>query len=81
MSEKLYFVWGGVFTDTSFRQLQPGAEECYGPFHTEAEADRAWSEHTRKMVDVAQHRLYVLQVARPGGSDSSFSVEKEAKRL
>jgi hypothetical protein len=60
-------VWGGVFTDTHFRELQPGAEECYGPYHSEAEADEVWSDKTRRMVDVAQHRMFVLSVPRPHG--------------
>ena len=68
MSEpSLYFVWGGVFTDTSFNTLEPNAEECYGPFHDEAAAARMWDQKTRRNVDIAQHRMFVLTVARPAG--------------
>ena len=63
----LYFVWGGVFTDMTFRELKPGAEECYGPFYSDAEANRIWSEKTRANVDIAQHRLFVVSTARPQG--------------
>ncbi len=66
-ADTLYFVWGGVFTDTRFRTLEPGAEECYGPFHDEATAQRTWDQKTRRNVDIAQHRMFVLTVPRPGG--------------
>jgi hypothetical protein len=65
MSDKLFYVWGGVFTDMQFRELTPGTEESYGPFHTEAEADQIWSAKTRAMVDVAQHRMFVISVPLP----------------
>jgi hypothetical protein len=64
----VYYVWGGVFTDMSFRELEPGTEESFGPFHTEAEADQTWREGMRRKVDIAQHRLFVLKIPRPGGS-------------
>ena len=63
----LFFVWGGVFTDTSFTELPSDAEECYGPFHDEAMANRIWNEKTRRNVDIAQHRMFVLTVPRPAG--------------
>ena len=63
----LYFVWGGVFADAAFRELEPGTEECHGPYHDEAAANRAWSEAMRRNIDIAQHRLFVLMVACPGG--------------
>ena len=67
MESKIYFVWGGVFTNTHFQELLPGAEECYGPFHHLVEAERVWSEKTRRQVDIAAHRMYVLTVGRPQG--------------
>ena len=63
----LYFVWGGIFTDTGFGELEPGTEECHGPFHDEATANSVWSEAMRKNIDIAQHRLFVLTVPRPNG--------------
>ena len=63
----LYFVWGGVFTDTRFTDLPKEAEECYGPFRDEATASRVWDEKTRRNVDIAQHRMFVLTVPRPVG--------------
>jgi hypothetical protein len=67
MERKIYFVWGGIFTDMHFGDLQPGTEECYGPFHDEAKADQVWSEKTRRNVDIAQHRMFVLNIPRPHG--------------
>ncbi|HET6182494.1 MAG TPA: hypothetical protein VFA03_02745 [Acetobacteraceae bacterium] len=61
---QLWVVWGGVFTDSRFAELEPGAEEFYGPFHHEDEAVRVWREGTMRKVDVASHRLYIM-LARP----------------
>jgi hypothetical protein len=65
MGDKLFYVWGGVFTDMQFRDLTPGSEESYGPFHSEAEAEQVWSEKARAMIDIAQHRMFVITVPLP----------------
>ncbi len=65
MSDKLFYVWGGVFTDMQFRDLTPGTEESYGPFHSEAEAEQVWSAKARAMIDIAQHRMFVISVPLP----------------
>jgi hypothetical protein len=68
MSERrIFVVWGGVFTDTRFETLEPGTEELHGPFHDEAAATRAWRDETRRKVDIATHRLFVME-ARPAAS-------------
>jgi hypothetical protein len=68
MSErKLWFVWGGVFTDSTWQDVEPGSEECHGPIHDAATAERVWRDETRRRVDTAQHRLFVIEVPRPGG--------------
>ena len=64
---KLWFVWGGVFADSNWQDLEPGSEECFGPFHDAATAERVWRDEMRRRVDTAQHRLFVLEVPRPGG--------------
>lgn len=61
----IWVVWGGIFTDTGFTALEPGSEELHGPFHTEAEATRAWQEQMRRKVDIATHRLFVMQAVNP----------------
>jgi hypothetical protein len=61
----LFYVWGGEFTDSQFTQLRDGAEESYGPFHDEREAERVWQERSRARIDICAHRLYVLKVPRP----------------
>ncbi|WP_424813497.1 DUF4170 domain-containing protein [Roseococcus sp. YIM B11640] len=61
MSEhKIWVVWGGIFTDFTFETLEPGTEELHGPYHDEATALRAWRDETRRKVDIATHRLFVL---------------------
>lgn len=63
----IWVVWGGVFTDTQFLTLEPGTEELHGPFHDEATALRAWRDQTRRKVDIATHRLFVM-LARDSGA-------------
>ncbi len=65
MSKK-FRVWGGIFRsiDAACSPMhQPGdiieAAEEYGPFETEAEADRVWLGQTRRNIDIAAHRLVV----------------------
>jgi hypothetical protein len=58
---RIWVVWGGIFTDTSFTVLEPGTEELHGPFHDEPTAHRAWQDATRRKVDIATHRLFVLE--------------------
>lgn len=64
MTERnIWVVWGGIFTDTGFTTLEPGTEELHGPYHTEADATRAWQEQMRRKVDIATHRLFVMQAS------------------
>lgn len=56
----IWVVWGGVFTDTTFTRLEPGTEELHGPFHDEASALQALRDETRRKVDIATHRLFVM---------------------
>lgn len=66
MTERqIWVVWGGIFTDTSFTVLEPGTEEMHGPFADEATANRAWQDYTRRKVDIATHRLFVLLAQLP----------------
>jgi hypothetical protein len=62
---EIWVVWGGIFRDTSFEDLEPGTEELLGPFHSAAEAEKAWLERMRRMVDIASHRLFVLRAVPP----------------
>ncbi|MCQ4159968.1 hypothetical protein NON00_08495 [Roseomonas sp. GC11] len=64
---EIWVVWGGIFRDTSFQELEEGTEELHGPFHSLEAAEKAWLERMRRMVDIASHRLFVLRaVAVPG---------------
>jgi hypothetical protein len=67
MTERtIWVLWGGVFTHTDFETLEQGTEELHGPFHSEAEATRAWQELMRRKIDIATHRLFVMQAAAGG---------------
>ena len=68
---QLHFIWGGVFTDATFTTLEPGTEESYGPYHDVKTADRVWNEKARRNIDIANHRLFVISVPRPGGAKTA----------
>ncbi|MCW8084246.1 DUF4170 domain-containing protein [Sabulicella glaciei] len=62
-----WVVWGGVFKNTDFEELEPGTEELHGPFHSEAAANQAWQDEMRRKVDIATHRLFVMRAQPVGG--------------
>jgi len=64
---RLYFVWGGVFRDSTWQELEPGAEESHGPFHDAETAERVWRDQMRRRVDTALYRLFVVEAPRPPG--------------
>jgi hypothetical protein len=56
-----YWVVGGDYTDTSFRELSPGArEERLGPFGDYAEAHKVWSARSRASIDFATVRYRII---------------------
>jgi len=56
-----YWVIGGEYRDTEFRDLAPGAEEVRrGPFATLAEAREVWAELSWRAVDNCNTR-YVIR--------------------
>lgn len=57
-----YFVFGGVYSDTQFKQLaDPLMLEHYGPFDTYEEARKVWWEKTCRNVDICEHRLFLVE--------------------
>jgi hypothetical protein len=58
---EIWVVWGGIFRDTRFQELEAGTEELLGPFHSAEAAEKAWLERMRRMVDIASHRLFVMR--------------------
>ncbi|EHL99770.1 hypothetical protein HMPREF9946_02916 [Acetobacteraceae bacterium AT-5844] len=61
INREIWVVWGGIFRDTSFQELEAGTEELHGPFHSIEEAEKVWLERMRRMVDIASHRLFVMR--------------------
>lgn len=55
-------VRGGVYTDLSFTQIEPGTEERYGPFPSYEAAYTRWLEVARFKVDNARHRVTIVPV-------------------
>ncbi len=56
----MFFVKGGVYTSTSFTDLEPGTEEEYGPFDSYPEALEVWSARARQQIDICPHRLSIV---------------------
>lgn len=66
MSEQRFFVIGGEYADTSFREPYPGTTlETYGPFASEREAKVRWRELTGQSIDNAMVR-YFISSEEPG---------------
>ena len=58
-----FVVEGGVFTDTTFKQVEPGTEERYGPFENWNEACETWHEATfNTKLDTCCHRLLIKEI-------------------
>jgi len=58
----MYRVEGGIYTSTDFSELEPGTQECYGPFTTYEEAYSAWNSATWAKVDTCCHRLEIKEI-------------------
>ncbi len=54
-----YYIKGGVYTDTTFRELVEGTEEQYGPFSSHSEAMEFWGGVARAKIDNCCHRLQI----------------------
>lgn len=67
--DKVYFVTGGEYTDTSFDTLA-SKPEVYGPFDNYEKAREVWWQGTCKQVDNCHHRLII----------KTLKVNKEASR-
>ncbi len=67
MSEQRFYVIGGEYADTSFREPFPGSKlETYGPFATEREAKVRWRELTGQSIDNAMVRYFISSDEAPG---------------
>lgn len=56
----MFYVRGGVFTDTTFTEVTPGTEEEYGPFDTYEKALEEWKRRTfTQRLDICTHRMKI----------------------
>jgi len=55
-----YYVVGGEFSDTTFRQLVKPAPVA-GPFETYVQAYEAWRSRSLEMIDQAYARFQIVQ--------------------
>ena len=57
----MYYVVGGRYTDTRFRELFEGTEERHGPFPTYEQAFGEWRARMFAMIDDSHFRLFITQ--------------------
>lgn len=64
MSEdrKFYYVIGGEYTDAEFSDLRSGTAVMDGPFHTQAEATKAWQSRSLKTTSNTLERYDVVEL-------------------
>lgn len=75
MSDQRFFVIGGEYADTSFREPYPGGKlETYGPFATEREAKVRWRELTGQSIDNAMVRYFISSDEQPGQTKNTYWV-------
>jgi len=61
---KRYWVVGGEYTDTTFREIAGGgAETRFGPFASENEAEAEWARHSWPAVDNCNVRFRIVEEA------------------
>jgi hypothetical protein len=78
MSEQKFYVIGGEYADTSFREPFPGTKlETYGPFATEREAKVRWRELTGQSIDNAMVRYFISSDEAPGEKNNYWVVGGE----
>ena len=66
----IWVVWGGVFTNSEFLQLEPGTEELHGPYHDRAAAVKVWREQMQRKIDIATHRLIIMRATASGPDEA-----------
>ena len=59
---KFYYVIGGEYTDTEFSDLRSGTAVMDGPFHTRAEATKAWQSRSLKTTSNTLERYDVVEL-------------------
>lgn len=62
-----YFVVGGEYKDTHFREAVGGDEEWYGPFESYNTAKEEWAKHAWQTVDSAtvRYRIECIDTEAP----------------
>jgi hypothetical protein len=62
-----YWVVGGEYKDTDFKNLAEGVElEEFGPFHTYEAARKEWQARNMAKIDNAMVRYRIVQTASSG---------------
>lgn len=59
MIDATYYLIGGVYTDTTFRHIEPGTSEVHGPYTSYEDAEKAWRGKMGWKVDICCHRLFI----------------------
>ena len=78
---KLWFVWGGVFTDTTWRDLEPGTEQTIDVSTDPAMAARIMAVVQQHQAEIAAGAAAGAQsgAASGGGDDALSKLERLAK--
>lgn len=60
MRKTVYMVEGGVYTDTSWSNIEDGTREVYGPFEDYQQALAVWKSKMGWKIDICCHRLRIV---------------------
>jgi hypothetical protein len=61
MDNAQYWVVGGEYTSTEFKQLVEGTERVVGPFERRGDAEQSWRDLSEKYRPQAQVRFTIAQ--------------------
>jgi hypothetical protein len=59
-----FWVIGGRYRDVSFRDIEEGSMEAYGPFPRYEDALSSWSSHSARTSSLASVRYSVVVTAK-----------------
>jgi hypothetical protein len=60
---KHFVITGGVHTDMTFKEVEPGKEETYGPYPRYEDAVQVWRGKMGANIDICEHRLFIKPTA------------------
>jgi len=56
---KTWFIFGGIFRNGDFTEMEPNTGFCVGPFQTRQQAEKAEKELIMKNIDICWYKTFI----------------------